>query len=77
MHLVGAVCMGPWAAPPLTGAPCCVLLPRGGQVPRSTRLITEDNDYALMSAVVFKRVAEDFKTAARLRGFQVRVAPGF
>lgn len=43
------------------------------QVPRSTRRVTEDNDYVLMSVVLFKRVADDFKTAARLKGFQVGV----
>lgn len=41
-------------------------------VPRSTRRVTEDSDYVLMSVVLFKRVADDFKTAARLKGFQVK-----
>jgi len=41
-------------------------------VPRSTRIITEDQDYALCSVVLFRRVADDFKTAARLKGFQVK-----
>lgn len=41
-------------------------------VPRSTRRVTEDADYVLMSVVLFKRVADDFKTAARLKGFQVK-----
>ncbi len=40
-------------------------------VPRSTRLVTEDADYALFSVVLFKRVVDDFKAAARTRGFQV------
>lgn len=34
--------------------------------------MTEDADYVLMSVVLFKRVADDFKTAARLKGFQAR-----
>lgn len=45
----------------------------GLQVPRSSRLIAEDQDYALVSVVLFKRVVDDFKTEARLKGFQVRM----
>lgn len=41
-------------------------------VPRSTHRVAEDNDYALMSVALFKRVADDFKAAARLKGFQVK-----
>ena len=40
-------------------------------VPRSSRRVAEDNDYALMGVVLFRRVADDFKAAARARGFQV------
>lgn len=47
------------------------LAPSPPQVPRSTRRVAEDNDYVLMSVVLFKRVADDFKTAARVKGFQV------
>ncbi|KAG2492646.1 hypothetical protein HYH03_009062 [Edaphochlamys debaryana] len=41
-------------------------------VPRSSAVIAEDNDYALMSVVLFKRVIDDFKAAARSKGYQVR-----
>ncbi|KAI8468810.1 MAG: vacuolar H+ ATPase V1 sector, subunit C [Monoraphidium minutum] len=41
-------------------------------VPRSTRRVAEDNDYVLMSVALFRRVADDFKTAARVKGFQVK-----
>ena len=41
------------------------------QVPRSSKLIYEDNDYALYSVTLFKRVADSFKQAARSKGFQV------
>jgi V-type H+-transporting ATPase subunit C len=41
-------------------------------VPRSARLVAEDNEYAVFSVVVFKRVADDFKQAARQGGYQVR-----
>lgn len=41
-------------------------------VPRSSKHVSEDNDYILVSAVLFKRVLDDFKTACRAKGFQVR-----
>ncbi|KAK9917348.1 hypothetical protein WJX75_003410 [Coccomyxa subellipsoidea] len=41
-------------------------------VPRSSKLIFEDQDYALFSVTLFKRVADSFKAAARSKGFQVR-----
>eukprot|EP00878_Enallax_costatus_P006736 GHUV01007062.1.p1 GENE.GHUV01007062.1~~GHUV01007062.1.p1 ORF type:complete len:354 (+),score=90.62 GHUV01007062.1:158-1219(+) len=41
-------------------------------VPRSSKHVAEDQDYVLMSVVLFRRVADDFKTAARVRGFQVK-----
>jgi V-type H+-transporting ATPase subunit C len=46
-------------------------------VPRSAKVVAEDNDYALVSVVLFKRVLDDFKQAARAKGYQVReyVAP--
>lgn len=46
------------------------------QVPRSSKHVTEDQDYVLMSVVLFRRVVDDFKTAARVRGFQVGRARG-
>lgn len=45
-------------------------------VPRSTAAVAEDGDYVVFTVVLFKRVADNFKTAARSRGFQVKeVAP--
>eukprot|EP01112_Ceratiomyxa_fruticulosa_P017847 TRINITY_DN5633_c0_g1_i1.p1 TRINITY_DN5633_c0_g1~~TRINITY_DN5633_c0_g1_i1.p1 ORF type:complete len:376 (-),score=77.83 TRINITY_DN5633_c0_g1_i1:272-1399(-) len=41
-------------------------------LPRSTRQITEDNDYALFTVVLFRRVAEDFRNIAREKRFTVR-----
>jgi len=41
-------------------------------VPRSARLIQEDNEYALFTVVVFKRVADNFKQQIRQHGAQVR-----
>lgn len=40
------------------------------QVPRSSKLIYEDNDYSLYSVTLFKRVADSFKAAARSKGYQ-------
>lgn len=47
----------------------------GVQVPRSSKLIFEDNDYSLYSVTLFKRVADSFKAAARSKGFQVTICP--
>eukprot|EP01025_Chloroclados_australasicus_P013727 TRINITY_DN16437_c0_g1_i1.p1 TRINITY_DN16437_c0_g1~~TRINITY_DN16437_c0_g1_i1.p1 ORF type:complete len:367 (-),score=57.24 TRINITY_DN16437_c0_g1_i1:254-1354(-) len=41
-------------------------------VPRSAKIVAEDDDMALVRVVVFRRVAEDFKQAARLKGFTSR-----
>eukprot|EP00199_Chlamydomonas_sp_CCMP681_P001609 CAMPEP_0119101894 /NCGR_PEP_ID=MMETSP1180-20130426/806_1 /TAXON_ID=3052 ORGANISM="Chlamydomonas cf sp, Strain CCMP681" /NCGR_SAMPLE_ID=MMETSP1180 /ASSEMBLY_ACC=CAM_ASM_000741 /LENGTH=371 /DNA_ID=CAMNT_0007086075 /DNA_START=51 /DNA_END=1166 /DNA_ORIENTATION=- len=41
-------------------------------VPRSSSLIIEDNDYALVNVVLFRRVADEFKVASRSKGYQVR-----
>lgn len=35
-------------------------------------MLAEDNDYALYGVVLFKRVVDDFRAAARLRGWVVR-----
>ena len=43
------------------------------QVPRSSKLVSEDSDLALFSVTLFKRVADGFKAAARAKGFQVRL----
>jgi hypothetical protein len=53
--------------PPQT--PRCRVM--GVQVPRSCKRVTEDQDYVLMSVVLFRRTVDDFKTAARVCGFQV------
>ncbi|KAL0917895.1 hypothetical protein M5K25_012999 [Dendrobium thyrsiflorum] len=41
-------------------------------VPRSSKKLYEDNEYALYTVTLFGRVADNFKTSARERGFQVR-----
>lgn len=41
-------------------------------VPRSSKEISEDTDYALFSVTLFRRVVDTFKTEARQKGFQVR-----
>lgn len=41
-------------------------------VPRSSKLLFEDNEYALYTVILFARVADNFRTSARERGFQIR-----
>ncbi|KAL8123234.1 V-type proton ATPase subunit C-like [Apium graveolens] len=41
-------------------------------VPRSSKLLHEDNEYALYTVTLFNRDADNFRTKARERGFQVR-----
>jgi len=41
-------------------------------VPRSSKVVAEDNNNALFTVTLFRRVADTFKSAARTRGFQVR-----
>ncbi|XP_044500985.1 V-type proton ATPase subunit C-like [Mangifera indica] len=41
-------------------------------VPRSSKLLYEDNEYALYTVTLFGRVADTFRTAAREKGFQIR-----
>eukprot|EP00252_Welwitschia_mirabilis_P000360 TRINITY_DN10386_c1_g1_i1.p1 TRINITY_DN10386_c1_g1~~TRINITY_DN10386_c1_g1_i1.p1 ORF type:complete len:381 (-),score=69.84 TRINITY_DN10386_c1_g1_i1:138-1280(-) len=41
-------------------------------VPRSTKKLYEDNENALYTVVLFKKVADSFKVSAREKGFQVR-----
>jgi len=41
-------------------------------VPRSSKVIEEDSDYSLFSVTLFRRVEDNFKSAARPKGFQVR-----
>jgi hypothetical protein len=40
-------------------------------VPRSSNKLHEDNEYALYTVVLFRKVSDTFKTAAREKGFQV------
>ncbi|XWS43955.1 hypothetical protein CRYUN_Cryun15aG0002900 [Craigia yunnanensis] len=40
-------------------------------VPRSSKKLYEDNEYALYTVTLFGRVADNFRTSARERGFQV------
>ena len=41
------------------------------QVPRSARLIQEDNEYALFSFILFRKIVDSFKSEARQKGWQV------
>ncbi|KAK7852836.1 v-type proton atpase subunit c, partial [Quercus suber] len=41
-------------------------------VPRSSKKLYEDNEYALYTVTLFGRVADNFRTAACERGFQIR-----
>lgn len=41
-------------------------------VPRSTKKLHEDNEYALYTVTLFRKVVDNFKTSARERGFQIR-----
>mmetsp|Transcript_34440 Transcript_34440/g.47719 ORF Transcript_34440/g.47719 Transcript_34440/m.47719 type:complete len:379 (+) Transcript_34440:152-1288(+) len=41
-------------------------------VPKSSRLLEEDSDYALYTVVLFKRVTDAFRTAAVEKGYQIR-----
>jgi len=41
-------------------------------VPRSAKLIAEDNDYQLYRVVIFKKVIDEFKRAARDKKYVVR-----
>uniref|UniRef100_A0A5B6ZYY5 V-type proton ATPase subunit C n=1 Tax=Davidia involucrata TaxID=16924 RepID=A0A5B6ZYY5_DAVIN len=41
-------------------------------VPRSSKKLHEDNEYALYTVTLFSRDADNFRTKARERGFQIR-----
>lgn len=41
-------------------------------VPRSSQLITQDNEYGLYTVSLFKKVGEEFKLHAREKKFVVR-----
>ncbi|KAG6793286.1 hypothetical protein POTOM_002485 [Populus tomentosa] len=41
-------------------------------VPRSSKKLYEDNEYALYTVTLFKRAADNFRTNAREKGFQIR-----
>nr|AIY85415.1 V-ATPase subunit C1 [Eriobotrya japonica] len=41
-------------------------------VPRSSKKLFEDNEYALYTVTLFSRVADNFRTSAREKGFQIR-----
>lgn len=45
-------------------------------VPRSSTVVEEDTDYAAFAFVLFRRVADDVKAAARAKGFQVKDVAG-
>lgn len=44
------------------------------QVPRSSKKLFEDNEYALYTVTLFNRVADNFRTSAREKGFQVSIS---
>lgn len=41
-------------------------------LPRSARVIDEDNEYALVSVIMFKKKVDNFRHTARSKGYQVR-----
>ncbi|KAL9331171.1 hypothetical protein ACSQ67_000781 [Phaseolus vulgaris] len=41
-------------------------------VPRSSKKLYEDNEYALYTVTLFSRVVENYRTSAREKGFQIR-----
>lgn len=41
-------------------------------VPRSSKKLYEDNEYALYTVTLFRRVADNFRNSARERGFQIQ-----
>jgi len=41
-------------------------------VPRSSELVAEDSDYSAYAVVLFRRAVDDFKAAARAKGFQAK-----
>ncbi|XP_027358624.1 V-type proton ATPase subunit C-like isoform X3 [Abrus precatorius] len=41
-------------------------------VPRSSKKLYEDNEYALYTVTLFSRVADNFRTSSREKGFQIR-----
>lgn len=41
-------------------------------VPRSSTLVAEDAEYLAFAVVLFRRVTDDFKSAARSKGFQAK-----
>ncbi|OWM70712.1 hypothetical protein CDL15_Pgr014385 [Punica granatum] len=41
-------------------------------VPRSSKKLYEDNEYALYTVTLFRRVADNFRSSAREKGFQMR-----
>mmetsp|Transcript_962 Transcript_962/g.3438 ORF Transcript_962/g.3438 Transcript_962/m.3438 type:complete len:379 (-) Transcript_962:993-2129(-) len=41
-------------------------------VPRSSKLVIEEGDYALYTVTLFRRTVDEFKAAARQKGLQVR-----
>ena len=48
----------------------------GLQVPRSSKEVTSDSDYLMYRVILFRRVADTFKTNARQAGFQVHKQQG-
>ena len=80
MHLNTPLCLGVCSRAPLPCRPPPRRAPQSYEtladfvVPRSSAVVAEDNDYCVFSVVLFRRVMDSFKTAARSRGFQARTA---
>ncbi|KAF8378059.1 hypothetical protein HHK36_029393 [Tetracentron sinense] len=53
-----------------TAMPDCKITDKLTKVPRSSKKLHEDNEYALYAVTLFGRVADNFKTSAREKGFQ-------
>lgn len=41
------------------------------QVPRSAKMVTEDNEYVLYSFILFRKIVDSYKSEARQKGWQV------
>ena len=54
-----------------------LLYPNCFQVPRSSKKLFEDNEYALYTVTLFTRVADNYRTSAREKGFQVSMLVNF
>lgn len=63
----------PWCVCLMSIPTSCLLnaMSSAVQVPRSSKVISEDNDYYLCTVVLFRRIVDDFKQECRSKGFNV------